>query len=191
MIEQLQRELACTVDALSRSSQEGVHSPQGGQGGQGQGQRGGDASSYNSDLGSTRASEPAPQRYDAPPPSARNPGYAQAPPPPAASTTRAMEYSYPSTSRPALPAVANAPVYANTGEEYSHMHTNQTGYSTAEDPTLMAENERLACIVQDLEATIDKLKNAWRESDTKLHFRTQQVGSYAICYMLCSVCMLI
>lgn len=43
------------------------------------------------------------------------------------------------------------------------------------DAALEAENVRLSELVRDLEQAIDKVKNAWRESDTKLSFRTSQV----------------
>lgn len=167
LIEQLERELASTVDALTQSSGAGagaVHEV---------------SASVQLDRQVPRYSKSVDTSTDSYAPNNIHPnlimvhcknndnyeGPAQ----------KNLQDTWRVTEPPHSPSVARSyPILA----ERNSLHS-----AAAEHVALDAENRRLSVLVRDLEETIEKIKNAWRESDTKLSFRTSQVVNYLALFL--------
>lgn len=167
MIEQLERELACTVDALARN-------PQG-----------------EEEMGTIRRSVDNFSRNDAErvtQPPARGEAFGRE----AGSPRKpVVQGEYPVTAAMTDPfrlqkhpveaeAYFSAPVEHTSDPYRARVPASPAGttphHASLRESALREENERLSGLVQDLDSAIEKVKNAWRESDTKLSFRTSQVS---------------
>ena len=174
MIEQLQRELACTVDALSQSHQNELQ------------EASLTSESYaprteNTPMGKVSGVDKSNQLRSSVERRICDPRLSSDYPLDVHGNGMAVHGNGMAAQRasPGISSRFTEDKLSENSDHFEHVHKPAIPPQPShEDPfptELMEENRRLSGIVQDLEATLEKVKNAWRESDSRLHFRTTQV----------------